>query len=141
MRSKEEEHLAMYVIKVYLMRVASMKIVKKNIWVLKDQKKKCFLVEDRMADFKVVLETCREMDILLLPLYFAWEQIFNQNLSDVQFESYLMKPYSKFSLKPKTTTWIILLLLFPDISSHFSIDTKKELLRIYKSIVNFQLSE
>jgi hypothetical protein len=135
MRSKEEEHLAMYVIKVYLMRVASMKIVKKNIWVLKDQKKKCFLANDRMVDFKVVLETCREMDILLLPLYFVWEHIYKQKLSDVQFEPHLWKPYSNFSLMPRTTTWIILLLLFPEISSHFSIDTKKELLCIYKSIV------
>ena len=111
-------------------------MIKENISILKDQKKKCFLVGDRMVDFKIVLDTCREMDTLLLPLYFAWEHIYKQKLSDVQFEPHLLKPYSKFSLKPKTTTWKILLLLFPEISSQFSIDTKKELICIYKLIVN-----
>ena len=113
-----------------------MNTVKENIFVLKDQKKKCFLVGDRMIDLKVVKKTCREMDILLLPLYYAWEHLYKQKLSDVQFEPHLKKTYTIFSLKPKTITLIILLLLFPEMSGHFSIDTKKELLCIYKLIVN-----
>lgn len=97
---KEEEHHVMCVTKFFIMCNVSMKIVKENISLLKNQKKKCFLVDNRMVDFKVVQE------------------------------------YTKFSLKPKTTTWIIMLLLFPVVSGYFSISTRNELLRIYQSVLN-----
>lgn len=65
------------------MHKANTKIVKENISLLKEQKRKCFDIEAGIVDFKVVQETCREMDILLLPLYFVWEHMFKQNLCEV----------------------------------------------------------
>lgn len=118
------------------MRKANTKIVKENISLLKEQKRKCFDIEAGIVDFKVVQETCREMDILLLPLYFVWEHMFKRNLCEVQFELHLKNSYSRFSLEPKRITLKILLLLFPAISENFSANTRKELLCIYLSIVN-----
>ena len=60
------------------MRKTNVKIIKKNIALLKEQKRKCFNIETGNVDFNVVQETCREMDILLLPLYFAWEHLVNK---------------------------------------------------------------
>lgn len=113
-----------------------MEIIKKNIALLKEQKRKCFNIETRNVDFNVVQETCREMDILLLPLYFAWEHLYNQNLSDIQFELHLKRSYAKFSLDPERTTLIILLLLFPVVLEKLSDNTRNELLSIYQAIVN-----
>ena len=118
------------------MRKANTKIVKENISLLKEQKRKCFDIEAGIVDFKVVQETCREMDILLLPLYFVWEHMFKRNLCEVQFELHLKNSYLRFSLTPKRITLKILLLLFPAISENFSANTRKELLCIYLSIVN-----
>ena len=118
------------------MRKTNVKIIKKNIALLKEQKRKCFNIETGNVDFNVVQETCREMDILLLPLYFAWEHLCKQNLSDVQFELHLKRSYAEFSLDPKRTTMIILLLLFPVVSKNLSDNTRKELLFIYQAVVN-----
>ena len=118
------------------MRKANIEIVKENISLLKEQKRKCFDIETGMVDFKVVQETCREMDILLLPLYFVWEHMFKRNLCEIQFELHLKNSYLRFSLEPKRITLKILLLLFPAISENFSANTRKELLCIYLSIVN-----
>lgn len=118
------------------MHKANIKIVKENIYLLKEQKRKCFDIEAGIVNFKVVQETCREMDILLLPLYFVWEHVFKRNLCEVQFELHLKNSYLRFSLEPKRITLKILLLLFPSISENFSSDTRKELLCIYSSIVN-----
>jgi hypothetical protein len=118
------------------MRKANIKNVKDNISLLKEQKRKSFDIEAGIVDFKVVQETCREMDILLLPLYFVWEHMFKQDLCEVQFELHLKNSYSRFSLEPKRITLTILLLLFPSISENFSANTRKELLCIYLSIVN-----
>ena len=71
------------------MRKANTKIIKENISLLNEQKRKCFDIEAGIVDFKVVQETCREMDILLLPLYFVWEHMFKRNLCEVQFELHL----------------------------------------------------
>lgn len=118
------------------MRKTNVEIIKKNIALLKEQKRKCFNIETRNVDFNVVQETCREMDILLLPLYFAWEHLYNQNLSDIQFELHLKRSYAKFSLDPERTTLIILLLLFPVVLEKLSDNTRNELLSIYQAIVN-----
>lgn len=118
------------------MRKTNVDIIKKNIALLKEQKRKCFNIETRNVDFNVVQETCREMDILLLPLYFAWEHLYNQNLSDIQFELHLKRSYAKFSLDPERTTLIILLLLFPVVLEKLSDNTRNELLSIYQAIVN-----
>lgn len=118
------------------MRKANIKIVKENISLLKEQKRKCFDIETGIVNFKVVQETCREMDILLLPLYFVWEHIIKRNLCEVQFELHLKNSYLRFSLEPKRITLKILLLLFPTIAENFSANTRKELLFIYLSIVN-----
>lgn len=40
------------------MRKANTKIVKENISLLKEQKRKCFDIEAGIVDFKVVQETC-----------------------------------------------------------------------------------
>ena len=115
---------------------ANMKTIKENISLLKEQKKRCFDTGNGIVNFKVVQETCREIDILLLPLYFAWEHMCKRNLSEVQFELHLKHSYSKFSLEPKRTTLKIILLLLPVISEKFSEHTRKDLLCIYLSIVN-----
>lgn len=114
----------------------NLNIIRKNISILKSQKRKCFLIDDSMIDFNAVQKTCREVDILLLPLYFAWEHLYKQKLSDVQFESHLKKPYAKFSQRPKTATWKILLLLFPNAAEDFPISTIRNLLSIYLSVVD-----
>ena len=76
------------------MRKANTKIVKENISLLKEQKRKCFYIEAGIVDFKVVQETCREMDILLLPLYFVWEHMFKRNRKRVRDASrYTSKKY------------------------------------------------
>lgn len=131
----------MYATNIKFMRKANMKIVKENISFLQEQKRKCFNIEAGIVDFKIVQETCREMDILLLPLYFAWERLYKQKLSDVQFELHLNRSYSKFSLEPKSTTLKILLLSFPAISVNFSIHIRKKLLCIYLSIVNSSIEQ
>lgn len=118
------------------MSVVKMTTVKETISDLKYQKKKCFLVGNKKIDFNVVQKTCREIDILLLPLYYAWEHLYKQNLSDVDFETHLKKPYIIFSVRPKTTTLKILLLLFPGIAQNFSQTTRKELISIYDLIIN-----
>lgn len=126
----------MYAITISIMRKSKINIIKRNITLLKKQKRRCFNIEFGNVDFNVVQETCREMDILLLPLYFAWEHLCKQNLSDVQFELHLKRSYAKFSLDPERTTLIILLLLFPVVSKNLSDNTRKELLYIYQAIVN-----
>ena len=135
-RDRKCEHYVMYATIISIMRKTNVKIIKKNIALLKEQKRKCFNIETGNVDFNVVQETCREMDILLLPLYFAWEHLCKQNLSDVQFELHLKRSYSKFSLDPERTTLIILLLLFPVVSKNLSDNTRKELLFIYQAVVN-----
>jgi len=50
------------------------------------------------------------IDILLLPLYFTWEQKYG-NLNEVCFEKYLENPYQRFCLSTRMYTRLILSLL------------------------------
>ena len=64
-RDRKCEHYVMYATIISIMRKTNVKIIKKNIALLKEQKRKCINIETGNVDFNVVQETCREMDILL----------------------------------------------------------------------------
>lgn len=105
---------------------------------MKELKESSFLGKAEAIDFKSVTETCRFVDALMLPLYYIWEHCCHRELSDLDFEEHLRKPYQKFSENPLVNTWE--LYVFISINEVFAVvPVKKRLTReiskIYKELL------
>ena len=79
------------------------------------------------------------IDMLLLPLYYQWEQLKFGTLEDVRFETYLKKAYERYCQSTKKyTIQIVLILKKISLRRNLSKDTKtivNSLLETYSNII------
>lgn len=100
---------------------------------LKEVKDRSFMNESGLADFKQAIETCRIIDIIILPIFYLWDQYYHRQLNELGFEEHLWIPYQKFLKDPLTKTWE--LYLFISIKTPFdSIFNNKNLLKDLKEL-------
>lgn len=85
--------------------------IKRHILFLKNEKMDSFIELEDSLKMNQVFEVCRISDVLLLPMYYCWERMCHRNLTEVDFEGYLERPYEIFSNSPLNYTIEIMLLL------------------------------
>ena len=90
-------------------------------------------------NFKKVAETCRIIDVFILPLYYIWEHFCHRRLKELDFEEHLDKPYKRFKQNPLTNTWELYLFIsvinaFEDVLQNKKLS--KELPYIYKKLID-----
>ncbi len=106
---------------------------------LKEIKASSFSIHDGPIDFQNVMETCRIIDTLMLPLYYIWENCCHKQLEDISFEEHLRKPYQRFVLNPITYTWELYIfvtlkeLIFKQLAKD---DVFEEITFIYKELID-----
>jgi len=102
---------------------------------LKERKARSFQPEAGLFDFKTAKETCRLADMLLLPLYYAWEREYKRELKDIQFEPHLQQAYNIFARHPQAITQVLCLWVMVEPATEMPIQMKYNLLSAYQSIV------
>ena len=113
--------------------------IRDMVTVMRGIKASSFYNRDRQIDFQNVKETCRIIDILLLPLFYIWEHYCHRPLKDICFEEHLRKPYRKFIRNPITYTWelyIFITLYEPIIKVLKKKKTHKEISYFYLELVD-----
>ena len=114
-------------------------IVHDTIFSLKEAKQKSFLQLKDVNLLQSTMEDCRIIDMMLMPLYYVWEHVLSQNLSDVKIEQHLSDPYKRFSLSPVTITWELYLLVAVRMKMPRFLRNKKtieNMLQIYEVLIN-----
>ena len=85
---------------------------------LRDAKTSAFLEHNYMTDFRKIVETCRIIDVAMLPMFYIWEHYCHRKLSEIEMEKHLMKPYERFSRNPLSNTWAFYLLSEIEVPSY-----------------------
>lgn len=118
--------------------------IQNALLILKEIKSSSFYCTNGLADFHKARETCRIVDMLMLPLYYMWEYCCHQQLEDISFEEHLRKSYQKFIQNPITYTWVMYIFInlgepLPIIFSERRIC--KEISFIYKKLIELFVDE
>ena len=111
-------------------------IILKEIMELKADK--VLLIRDAKteSELKVNLLKCNRIDLLLLPLYYAWEHILCND--SFLIETYLQRTYRLYQKNVETLTNELISML-TDMYTNFLIDKKKAdtLYEIYNNVILF----
>ena len=110
-------------------------IIKETILNLRSLKISLFLNKNDISDIRSIVETCRMIDVSMLPLLYIWEHRCHQNIQDLDVEKHLKKSYKRFSQKPLTYTWEFYLFLKLDIPHQISSQIKEKILSAYESLL------
>ena len=132
----EDGHLAMCVIKYIFMNKYNPQYIKDILFCLRKAKTNAFLNQGDCISFRNIVEICRIIDVTMLPMFYIWEHYFHRDLSEINMEEHLRKPYEKFSRNPLTNTWAFYLLLKTSVYDIIPTRIKKKLLVIYEPLIN-----
>ena len=110
-------------------------LIKETLLNLRSFKISVFVNKDNISDIKSIVETCRMIDVSMLPLFYIWEHRCHQNIQELNVEKHLRKPYKKFSLNPLTYTWVFYLFLKLDIPCQMSTQIRENLLSAYETLL------
>ena len=102
---------------------------------LRNEKTSLFLNKDERFRFKDIVEVCRFIDVLMLPLFYIWEYCCQKSILELGVEKHLMKPYDRFLHHPLTYTWKFYLFLKLGIPSQMSTKTREQVLSVYETII------
>lgn len=109
--------------------------VKATILDLRSIKVSFFMNRKDAQDFKHIAESCRMIDVSMLPLFYIWEYRYNMNLVDVQMEKHLYRPYKKFLQKPLLNTWVCYCFLNLGIPDLMPENIRRNVLNIYEPLI------
>ena len=110
-------------------------LVKESLLNLRSVKTSVFLNKNAKVDFKSVVETCRIIDVAMLPLFYIWEQCYHRELSEVCMEQHLRKPYERFLRDPFSNTFEDYLFLKIGVSDMMPTNIKRKVLTIYELLL------
>ena len=110
-------------------------LIKESLSNLRSVKTSVFLNKNVKADFKSVVETCRIIDVVMLPLFYIWAHCYHRELSEVCMEQHLKKPYERFLRDPFSNTFESYLFLRIDESDMMPPNIKRKVLTIYELLL------
>ena len=110
-------------------------MIKDTLSSLRNVKSSLFLTKKASPNFKNIVEVCRFIDVLMLPLFYIWEYCCQKSILELGVEKHLMKPYERFLHNPLTYTWKFYLFLKLGIPSQMSTKTREQVLSVYETII------
>jgi hypothetical protein len=111
-------------------------VIKDTLSSLRNVKSSLFLTKKVKPNFKNIIEVCRFIDVLMLPLFYIWEKCCQKNILELGVEKHLTKPYERFLHDPLSYTWKFYLFLKLGIPSQLSTKTRKKVLSAYELLIN-----
>lgn len=106
-------------------------LIKETLLRLRNIKYSLFLKNARL-NFIDVVEDCRLIDALMLPLIYIWKHCCHKSISELGVEKHLMKPYERFLHDPLMFTWELYLFLKLDKPSGMSKHLRERVLFAYE---------
>ena len=105
---------------------------------LRNEKTSLFLNKDERFRFKDIVEVCRFIDVLMLPLFYIWENCCHKNISNLGVEKHLMEPYKRFLQDPLTYTWKFYVFLKLGLPSQMATKTREQVLSAYEPLIEIK---
>ena len=106
-------------------------LIKGTLLRLRNVKSSLFLKNAKL-NFNDVVDDCRLIDALMLPLIYIWKHCCHKSISELGVEKHLMKPYERFLHDPLMFTWELYLFLKLDKPSGMSKHLRERVLSAYE---------